>query len=144
MSVNFKQITWQCFTLLNILIWIVRSILSTNSKHFRQNFYSNNLYIVDIINYSLKINQAPPFFPGILVLFWQVICKTVMFFLNVSYMVKISLFHIIMTIIIIIIIIIITNYDFYYVKSLLTLLLKLHDLFWIIWIFEGWKSKNNH
>ena len=29
---NFKQIAWQCFTLLNILIWIVGSILSINSK----------------------------------------------------------------------------------------------------------------
>ena len=31
---NFKQIPWRCFSLLNILICIVRSILLINSKHF--------------------------------------------------------------------------------------------------------------
>ena len=45
---NFKSITGRCFALLNILIWIVRSILSLNYKKFNQKLYSNNLYIVDI------------------------------------------------------------------------------------------------
>ena len=30
LSPNFKQIAWRCFTLFNILVWIVRSMLSLN------------------------------------------------------------------------------------------------------------------
>ena len=48
LSANFKQITSQCFTLLNILIGIVRLILSKNTKQLHQTFYPNSLYIVDI------------------------------------------------------------------------------------------------
>ena len=40
---NFKQIASQFFTLLNILILIVRSILSLNSKQFHQELYSKSL-----------------------------------------------------------------------------------------------------
>ena len=47
LSPDFKQIVRRCFTLLNILIWIVTSILSLNSKQFRQKLYSNSLHIVD-------------------------------------------------------------------------------------------------
>ena len=36
LSPNFKQIAQQCFTLLNILIWLVRSTLSIKSKQFHQ------------------------------------------------------------------------------------------------------------
>ena len=32
LSPNFEQVPWQCFTLLKILIWIVRFTLSLNSK----------------------------------------------------------------------------------------------------------------
>ena len=32
LSANFKQIAWRCFTLLNFLVRIVRSILSLNFK----------------------------------------------------------------------------------------------------------------
>ena len=39
MPPNFKQIVWACFTLLNIFIWIVRSILLLNSKQFHQKLY---------------------------------------------------------------------------------------------------------
>ena len=35
---NFKQIVLRCLTLLNIFIWIVRSILSLNSEQFHQNY----------------------------------------------------------------------------------------------------------
>ena len=49
LSPNFKEIVWKCFTLKTILIWIVRSYLSINSKHFHQKLYSNNLYVFDII-----------------------------------------------------------------------------------------------
>ena len=41
---NFKQIAWRCFTLLNIFIWIVRYILSLNSKQFQQKLYLISLY----------------------------------------------------------------------------------------------------
>ena len=51
LSTNFKQITYRYFTLLNILIWVVRSILSLNSKQFHQKLYSDSLYIP----YSEKI-----------------------------------------------------------------------------------------
>ena len=49
-SPNSKKIIWQCFTLLNIFIWIVLdswniSILSLNSKQFHQNLYSDSFYI---------------------------------------------------------------------------------------------------
>ena len=36
LSPNFKQVVQQSFLLLNILIWIIRSILSLNSKQFHQ------------------------------------------------------------------------------------------------------------
>ena len=40
LSRNFKQIAWQCFTLLNILIWIVRSIyrliLNSSIKNYTE------------------------------------------------------------------------------------------------------------
>ena len=36
MSPNFKEIVWQSFTLLNICVWIGRSILSLNSKQFHK------------------------------------------------------------------------------------------------------------
>ena len=42
MSPNLKQIVL-CFTLSNIVIWIVGSILLLNSKHFHQKLYSNSL-----------------------------------------------------------------------------------------------------
>ena len=47
---NFKQTEWQYFTLSNIIIWLVRSILTLNSKQFHQKiaWYSHSLYIVDI------------------------------------------------------------------------------------------------
>ena len=47
-SQNFKQIARRRFTLLNIVIRIVRSTLSLNSKQFRQKLYSNGFYIVDM------------------------------------------------------------------------------------------------
>ena len=87
LSPIFKQIASRCFTSLNIVIWIVRSVLSINSKKFPQ-----NLYIVDIICHFLQINQAI-FFRH----FWQVIGKIVMMFSNnVSFMVKILTFYLIM------------------------------------------------
>ena len=43
LSPDFKQTAWRCFTLLNTSIWIVRSILSLNSKQFHQKLYSNSL-----------------------------------------------------------------------------------------------------
>ena len=48
LSPNFKQIAWRSFTLLNILVWIVRSILSLNSKQFHKKLYSDSLYMVNI------------------------------------------------------------------------------------------------
>ena len=45
---NFMQIAWRCFTLLNIFIWIVRSILSLNSNQFHQKLYLDTLHVVDI------------------------------------------------------------------------------------------------
>ena len=53
LSPNFKQVAWKCFTLLNILIWIVRCILSIDSKQFPEKLYSDSLYIVDIICHFL-------------------------------------------------------------------------------------------
>ena len=47
LQISKKKIS-PCFTLLNILIGIVRPILSQNSKHFHQKLYSNNLYILDV------------------------------------------------------------------------------------------------
>ena len=47
-NVSLKQITSRCFTLLNILIRIVRLILSLKSKQFNQRFYPDTLYIVDM------------------------------------------------------------------------------------------------
>ena len=53
---------------------------------------------------------------------------------NVSYMVKILTFYIIMT-----------RFFTMSSKGLLTLVLKLQDLFWIQYdTYEGWKSKNNY
>ena len=43
-----KQIAWRYFTLLNISVWIVRSILTLTSKQLHQKLYSDNFYIVDI------------------------------------------------------------------------------------------------
>ena len=48
-SPNFKQIVSRCFELLNILIWIDRSILSQNFKQSHKILYSNSLCVVDII-----------------------------------------------------------------------------------------------
>ena len=50
---NFKQIAWRCIASLDIFIWIVKSILSLNSKQFHQKLYSNRLYGVDITCHSL-------------------------------------------------------------------------------------------
>ena len=47
-SQNLKQITSRCFTLLKILIRIIRLILSLNSKQFHQTLHLNSLHIVDI------------------------------------------------------------------------------------------------
>ena len=47
MSPSFKHFAWY-FTLLSILIWIARSVLSLNSKQFYQKLYSNNFYMVDV------------------------------------------------------------------------------------------------
>ena len=47
MSPNFKKIVRQRLKLLNILIRIVKSILSPSFKQFHQTLYSNNLCIVD-------------------------------------------------------------------------------------------------
>ena len=41
---DFKQTARRCFTLLNYFIWIVRFILSLNSKQFHQKLYLNGLY----------------------------------------------------------------------------------------------------
>ena len=41
MSPNFKQVASQFFALLNILVSIVRPILSLNSKQFLQKLYPN-------------------------------------------------------------------------------------------------------
>ena len=49
LSPSFNQIVGRSFTLLNILILIVMSILLISSKQFHQALYSDNLYIVDII-----------------------------------------------------------------------------------------------
>ena len=54
---NFKQVARQYFKLLNILIWIVRSIFSLNSKQFHQKLYSNSLDIVDWYSLPLLINK---------------------------------------------------------------------------------------
>ena len=62
LSPKFKQIAWQCFTLLNVFIWIGRSILSLNSKPFHQQLYINSFYIVDITCHFLWINQSLPIF----------------------------------------------------------------------------------
>ena len=40
LSPNFKQFTLRCFTLLNIPIWIIRSILSLNPKQCHQKLQS--------------------------------------------------------------------------------------------------------
>ena len=52
-SPNFKQITWRCFELLNVLIGIERTILSLNFKQFRQTLHSDSLVVVNITCYFL-------------------------------------------------------------------------------------------
>ena len=75
LSPNVKQITWRCFTLLNILIWIVRSILSINSKQFHLKSYSNSLYIFDTACHFLYKIRHFLYFPGILLLFCKLSVK---------------------------------------------------------------------
>ena len=62
LSPNFKQTVWRCFTLLDILIWIIRSILSLNSKQNQQKLCSDSFYIVDITCHFLYLNQTLPIF----------------------------------------------------------------------------------
>ena len=54
LSLIFKQIASRYFKLLNIIIWIVRFILSLISKRLHQKLYSKNLYIVEKFETSDK------------------------------------------------------------------------------------------
>ena len=48
LPLNFKQGTSRCFTLLNILIRIIKPILSLNTKQFHQKLYLNSLCKFDM------------------------------------------------------------------------------------------------
>ena len=54
LSPNFEQIAWLYFNLLSILIWIVWSIFSLNSRQFQQKLCSNSLHIVELTCTSYK------------------------------------------------------------------------------------------
>ena len=67
---NFKQIVWRCFTLLNILVRMGRTILLIKPKQFHQKFYSNNLYILYISRMMPRLINKPETSLDNLVLFW--------------------------------------------------------------------------
>ena len=77
----FKQIASRYFTSLNSLNWIVRLILSRNSKKLNQKLYPNSLYIVDIT--LILVNEPDiSYFSGILFLFELIIGKFFMTYWN--------------------------------------------------------------
>ena len=75
LSPNFKEIAWQCFTLSNVIIQIVRSILSVNFKQLDQKNILKWL-VYSWYNFPFLINKPDIyFFPDVLVLFWWIVDK---------------------------------------------------------------------